>query len=193
MVQKATIINKNCKPTSKFQILTYWKRGMMWQRHVSSAVLAPRAVRVTPGLPLHPAPTLGLGARPLHRLSFALQCRRCGSHRHGGAALLRRLQLPPPLSRDESEDVCILSLLGVIVRQSKDHLTTLAGRWPLTSSFGRCLLPNSEHGPVDVFDPGASLGGWASNLRPIYTRGWRHEHRCSIMTINLGNTKEITQ
>ena len=89
--------------------------------------------------------------------------------------------------------VCILSLLYVIVRQSKNRLTMLAGRRPLASSFGRCLLPNSEHGPVDIFDPGAGLGGWAGNLQPIYTRGWRHEHCCSILIINLGNTKEITQ
>ena len=113
--------------------------------------------------------------------------RRCGSHQHRGATLLRRLQLPPPLSRDESEDVCILSLLCVIVRQSKDRLTTFAGRRPLASSFGRCLLPNFEHGLVDVFDPGAGLGDWAGNLQPIYTRGWRHKHCCSIPTINLGN------
>ena len=46
---------------------------MMWRRRVSSAVLAPRAVRMTPGLPLHPALSLGLGARPLRRLFFALQ------------------------------------------------------------------------------------------------------------------------
>ena len=46
---------------------------MMWRRRVSSAVLAPCAVRVTPSLPLHPALSLGLGARPLRRLSFVLQ------------------------------------------------------------------------------------------------------------------------
>ena len=46
---------------------------MTWRRRVSSAVLAPRAVRVTPGLPLHLAPMLGLGAQPLHRLSLVPQ------------------------------------------------------------------------------------------------------------------------
>ena len=153
-------------------------------------MLAPRVVRVTPCLPLRLAPMLGLVLDPSADCPSRCSGRRCGSHQHGGATLLRRLQLSPPLSRDESKDVCILC---VIVRQSKDRLTTLAGRRPLASSFGRCLLPNSEHGLVDVFDPGVGLGGWASNLRPIYTRGWRHEHCCSIPTINLGNTKEITQ
>ena len=152
---------------------------MMWQRHVSSAVLAPCAVWATPGLPLHPASMLGLGARPLHRLSFALQWSVMWVPPAWRSQLAPSTQLPPPLSRDESKDVCILSLLCVIVRQSKDRLTTLASRWPLTSSFGRCLLSNSEHGPVEV-----------SNLRPIYTRGWRHKHCRSIPTINLGNKWE---
>ena len=145
---------------------------MIWQRRVFSAMLAPRAVRVTPDLPLHLAPPLGLVLDPSTACPSHYSGRRCGSHRHGGATLLCRLQLPPPLSRDESKDVYILSLLRVIVRQSKDRLTMLADRWLLTSSFGRCLLSNSKHGPVDVLDPDASLGGWVSNLRPIYTRGW---------------------
>jgi len=161
---------------------------MTWRRSVSSTVLAPRARRVPPGLFPRPVPAPGLGARPLCRLSSALQWSVMRS------PLARRSHpAPSTLVVSSSFEGRVRRCLHPLFH----HLTV--GRWPndacwpLASSPGRCLLPNPEYDPVDVFDLGAGLGGWAGNLRPIHTRGRRHEHCCPVMTITLGNIKATTQ
>jgi len=83
---------------------------MMWRRRVSSAVLAPRAVRMTPGLPLHPALSLGLGARPLRHLSFALQW---------SVACTVELSLPSPVA----------FLAQVLPRSTRLHPSPPSAMW----------------------------------------------------------------
>ena len=71
-------------------------------------------------------------------------------------------------------------------------MAPFVGSRPLASSSGRCVLRNLKCRPVDVFGPGTGLGGWAGNLRPIHTRGRRHEHCCPVTTITLRNIDETT-
>ena len=126
-------------------------------------------------------------------ISFAcpLCCsgRRCDHYWHRGATLLRRPHLSPPLSRDEPEDVRILCF---VVRKGEDGLVSFVGSRTLASGSGRCILHSLECRPVDIVGPGAGLGGWAGNLRPIHARGRRHEHCCPVTTITLRRITETT-
>ena len=90
----------------------------MWRRRVSLAVLAPHAVRMTPGLPLHPALSLGLGARPLHHLSFALQWLVAGTvelSKEADAAftqLKQYLTSPPVLTAPREDETLLLYIVA---------------------------------------------------------------------------------
>ena len=119
---------------------------MMWRRRVSSAILAPHAVRMTPSLPLHLALSLGLGARPLRHLSFTLQW---------SVACSVELLLPSP----------VMFLAQVLPRSTQLHPSPLSVMWvpqawrthlapltPVASSFfegqvERCLhlIPPLRH------------------------------------------------
>ena len=137
---------------------------MMWRRRVSLAVLAPRVVRMTPGLPLHLALSLGLDARPLRHLSFALQ---------RSVACTVELSLPSPVA----------FLAQVLPRSTRLHpsppsviwvpqtwRTHLAPSTPVASSFfegqvERCLHllpplchhPARQKSPADACRPGSPL------------------------------------
>ena len=115
--------------------------------------------------------------------------RRCDHCWHGGATLLRRPHLSPPLLGDEPEDVRILCF---VVQKGEDGLASFVGSRALASGSSRCILHSLECCPVDVVGPGVGLGSWAGNLWPIHTGGRRHEHCCPVMTITLRHITETT-
>ena len=157
---------------------------MMWRKRISSAVLAPRAVRVTPGLPLHPAPTLGLGARPLRYLSFALQW----------SAMwippARRSHLAPstPVASSSFEGQVKRCLHPLCRRPTKSRSPDDAC-WPPAAYQQLWPLPPLQlrAWPSPRPHPRCWSGWSGQQLAANLHQGWRHKHCRSIPTIKLGN------